>query len=90
MFVSYVSEDSGAVQQLRDDLKSYGAHIWLDRNAIDPGMRWKQTIQAWRLTSTLRVVSAGKLTCIGRQCRAHGQRCGPPPYPRSGHSHRFV
>jgi hypothetical protein len=36
-FISYVREDGGVVQQLYDELKGYGAVIWMDRSALVPG-----------------------------------------------------
>jgi TIR domain/HEAT repeats len=44
-FVSYISEDLATVQHLFDDLISYGANLWLDRNELAPGTRWKESIR---------------------------------------------
>ena len=44
-FVSYVHEDTAKVQRLFEDLTSYGAKLWLDRNDLAPGIRWKVAIR---------------------------------------------
>ena len=45
IFISYVREDSDKVNLLSEDLQSYGIDIWLDRNSITPGVRWKRAIR---------------------------------------------
>ena len=45
VFISYVREDSDKVNLLFEDLQSYGIDIWLDRNSITPGVRWKRAIR---------------------------------------------
>ena len=44
-FISYVHENQEAVSRLYHDLTSRGIHVWLDRNRINPGVRWKQAIR---------------------------------------------
>ena len=44
-FVSYVHEDTAKVRRLFEDLTSYGAELWLDRNDLAPGIRWKVAIR---------------------------------------------
>ncbi len=45
VFISYVRENSKAVLGLRDTLASNGVEVWLDRDEIAPGDRWKQEIR---------------------------------------------
>ena len=45
VFVSYVSENIGIVDQLYQELKSYGIEVWRDRDNIAPGLRWKREIR---------------------------------------------
>jgi hypothetical protein len=45
IFVSYVHEDYGAVERLSNLLKDNGIKVWLDRNDIAPGARWKRVIK---------------------------------------------
>jgi len=45
VFISYVSENLGHVRQLRDSLARQGIEVWLDRERIQPGSRWKHAIR---------------------------------------------
>ena len=45
VFISYVSENIEIVDRLCQELKSHGIQVWLDRNDIDPGSHWEQTIR---------------------------------------------
>lgn len=45
VFISYVREDSEVVDQLVRDLKAQGVQIWLDREQVRPGARWKDAIR---------------------------------------------
>ena len=45
VFISYVRENMEMVDRLYQDLRSHGIQVWLDRNEIDPGARWKYAIQ---------------------------------------------
>lgn len=45
VFISYVRENEKIVQRLCDELTSHWIKVWLDRNDIAPGIRWKQAIQ---------------------------------------------
>lgn len=45
VFVSYVHENSKDIQKLYTDLKRHGVDVWLDRNEILPGVRWKTAIR---------------------------------------------
>ena len=45
VFISYVSENIEIVDRLCQELKSHGIQVWLDRDDIDPGLRWKQEIR---------------------------------------------
>ena len=44
-FISYVHENQETVNRLYHNLTSRGIHVWLDRNKIKPGARWKSAIQ---------------------------------------------
>jgi TIR domain-containing protein/CHAT domain-containing protein len=45
VFISYVREDTRPVDRLCDSLRENGIKIWMDRNDIPPGMRWKKAIR---------------------------------------------
>lgn len=45
VFISYCRENMDAVDQLCENLTSRGIKVWLDRNALEPGMQWKPAIQ---------------------------------------------
>jgi hypothetical protein len=45
VFVSYVSENSAAVTRLAKELRNNGVTVWLDRDDIEPGARWKDEIK---------------------------------------------
>ena len=45
VFISYVSENIEIVKRLCQELKSHDIQVWLDRNDIDPGSFWEQTIR---------------------------------------------
>jgi len=45
VFISYVRENQKEVDRLCQDLEKHGANVWLDRNSIKPGARWKDAIR---------------------------------------------
>src|SRR5947209_3727571 len=45
LFVSYVREDFKVVQRLALQLETYGLNIWLDKEKIEPGMRWRDAVR---------------------------------------------
>ena len=45
VFISYVRENMEIVDRLYQELKAYGIQVWLDRNDIAPGSRWKREIR---------------------------------------------
>lgn len=45
VFISYVSENFVSVQKLSEGLKNYNIEVWLDREQIEPGSRWKNAIR---------------------------------------------
>ena len=45
VFISYVRENSEAVERLAQALKTHGIKVWLDKNDIMPGQRWKNAIR---------------------------------------------
>lgn len=61
VFVSYVREDTREVEQLRDDLTLAGIDVWLDRESLEPGSLWKESIRRAIETGTFFVA------CFSRQ-----------------------
>ncbi|HXD32964.1 MAG TPA: TIR domain-containing protein [Pyrinomonadaceae bacterium] len=45
VFISYVHDDKDLVDQLANDLRALGVEVWLDRERIRPGERWKDAIR---------------------------------------------
>lgn len=45
VFISYCRENMDAVDRLCENLISQDIKVWLDRNALEPGMQWKSAIQ---------------------------------------------
>lgn len=45
IFVSYVREDMKIVERLALQLEAYGLSVWLDREKIAPGVRWRDAIR---------------------------------------------
>ncbi len=45
-FISYVRENSDLVDKLRRDLESHNIEVWIDREDLGPGSRWKREIRA--------------------------------------------
>jgi hypothetical protein len=45
VFISYVRENQDQVDRLCQDLERHGVNVWLDRNSIKPGARWKDAIR---------------------------------------------
>ena len=45
VFISYVRENADLADKLCNDLKQHGVDIWLDRNNIDGGSYWKDSIR---------------------------------------------
>ena len=45
VFISYVTENLKEVESLCDELTQVGIEIWIDRNDIKPGQRWKDAIR---------------------------------------------
>ena len=45
VFISYCHENKTIVDRLCENLISRGIKVWLDRNALEPGMQWKPAIQ---------------------------------------------
>jgi hypothetical protein len=44
VFISYVRENRDVVDRLTNELRNRGVTVWLDRNDIDPGARWRDAI----------------------------------------------
>ena len=45
IFISYVREDDELVDRLASDLRRYGIEVWLDRERLLPGQRWRDSIR---------------------------------------------
>jgi TIR domain len=45
VFISYVREDSAAVDDIASNLRRNGIEVWLDRDQIMPGRRWRDAIR---------------------------------------------
>lgn len=45
VFISYVQEDSDSILVLRDILKQNKIDVWLDKDKLKPGQRWKQELK---------------------------------------------
>ena len=45
MFISYVSENHDEVVRIRDALNEQFVNVWLDRDDLKPGCRWKDAIK---------------------------------------------
>ena len=45
VFISYIRENEEIVDKLCEALESHGIKVWLDRNDIVPGSRWKDAIR---------------------------------------------
>lgn len=46
VFISYISEDIDTVNRLVTEIRSHGIDVWLDRERIKPGQRWKLAIRS--------------------------------------------
>ena len=44
-FISYITANRRKVDQLAEDLKKNGVEVWLDRDNINPGARWRDAIR---------------------------------------------
>jgi len=45
VFISYVRENRDIVDRLTAELLNYNVTVWLDRNDIEPGARWRDAIK---------------------------------------------
>jgi hypothetical protein len=61
VFISYVRENSDVVDRLAKELRDSGVTVWLDRNNIEPGARWKDAIK--------KAIQSGKffMACFSRE-----------------------
>jgi hypothetical protein len=61
VFISYVRENSDVVDRLAKELRDSGVTVWLDRNNIEPGARWKDAIK--------KAILSGKffMACFSRE-----------------------
>ena len=44
VFISYVNEDSNYVKNLSEELEIRGIKVWLDKQDLDPGVKWENSI----------------------------------------------
>ena len=44
-FISYVRDNCDVVEKLSNDLRAAGVEVWLDRERLRPGQRWKDAIR---------------------------------------------
>jgi HEAT repeat protein len=61
VFISYVRENGDVVDRLASELASRGVKVWLDRNDLEPGARWREAIR--------NAIRGGKffLACFSRE-----------------------
>lgn len=45
VFISYVRENQKEVDRLSQELTKHGVEVWLDRNDIEPGYKWKDAVR---------------------------------------------
>src|SRR4051812_8885595 len=45
VFISYLRENRDTIDRLANELRNRGVTVWLDRNNIDPGARWRDAIR---------------------------------------------
>lgn len=45
VFISYVKENTETVKKLAQQLRHSGINVWVDRDSIQPGVRWKDAIR---------------------------------------------
>src|SRR3954469_14212315 len=45
VFISYVRDNRDVVDRLANEPRNGGVTVWLDRNNIDPGARWRDAIR---------------------------------------------
>lgn len=45
VFISYVRENSNEVDRIYKELKAQGINVWLDREEISPGQRWRYAVK---------------------------------------------
>jgi len=45
VFISYVLQNRDLVDKLANELRNRGVVVWLDRNSIEPGSRWRDAIK---------------------------------------------
>ena len=67
VFISYVRENIEIVDRLYQALRSRGIQVWLDRNDIGPGLRWKREIR--------RAIQQGAyfIACFSQEYNARGR-----------------
>lgn len=74
IFISYGREDIDSARRLRQELGDRGYDVWIDRESLLPGQRWKDTvIQAIRAADAVLVLlsqrSVGRRGFLNREIR---------------------
>jgi hypothetical protein len=61
VFISYVHQNRDLVDRLATELRNSGVTVWLDRNDIEPGARWRDAIE--------KAIHSGKffIACFSRE-----------------------
>lgn len=61
VFISYVHQNRNVVDRLTTELRNSGVTVWLDRNDIEPGTRWRDAIK--------NAIQSGKflIACFSRE-----------------------
>ena len=72
-FISYIRENSNVVDRLAKDLRSYGVKVWLDRNNIMPGQRWKYAINEAIRNGAFFIACFSKELIARRETYMHGE-----------------
>ncbi|ALU73348.1 hypothetical protein H351_29855 (plasmid) [Rhodococcus erythropolis R138] len=71
VFISYVREDSHVADELKELLEAEGFSVWMDRNSIPGGTRWKAEIQKAITQNSLAFVACYSKT--GETKKSNGQ-----------------
>jgi len=67
VFISYVHDNEKEVQRLCNDLTKHGVEVWLDRNDIKPGYRWRDAIR--------KAIRGGdySIACFSKEYKSRGK-----------------
>jgi 5S rRNA maturation endonuclease (ribonuclease M5) len=67
VFISYVHQNRDVVDRLAKELRNRGVTVWLDRDDIEPGARWRDAIK--------KAIQTGKffVACFSREYSERNQ-----------------